>query len=470
MFSMFEAETTFFGSDESVARFYLNQEMFLDKRPAMRALLGADEPAVVPNLEYGSTRAEPLTNTRLVRFNQSQSNIPVFGTQAVVELSPDRSLVSIDAQLADPAGVAQVPPMPTLGPMQALQQIADRCGVDVATLSDVTPPTLMLFHEEERDIWHLAYFFKEVPAAPAEFLQEAMIGDIHHAPDPSPRELQPLLNYLIDAHDGALLFYYSAYPMLGDVPVRCRGLDLDGQKQEFFGRQIGSGFELSDPLRKVTTFDMQLQNIETTTPPGQPVANLGADFAAINQAAISAHVNATRVYDFFKAELMRDSVDDKGMELISIVNCYLKSQGSQHPIWQNAVWWKNRMWYGQEKDQKGNLRSTARHLDVIAHELTHGVTKYTSDLVYKGQSGALNESFSDIFGVIINNWYVNGANSDVSTWNWEIAPGWHGGGLPLRDLRDPKRLGEPDHMNDFLVTNQDNGGVHTRSSPDNKEP
>ena len=60
----------------------------------------------------------------------------------------------------------------------------------------------------------------------------------------------------------------------------------------------------------------------------------------------------------------------------------------------------NRMWYGQ-KLENGKFSSYSRYLDVIAHELTHGVTQYTSNLVYQGQSGALNESFSDIFGVII---------------------------------------------------------------------
>ncbi len=467
----FGAETESFDSDEAAARFYLSQEMFLDERPAISTFMTIDEPAITPGLEYEGTRDEALTKTRLVKFNQSQASIPVFGSQAMVELMPNRALVAIDAQLADPTRVAEVSTLPTLSPMQALQQIAGGCGVEIATLSKVNPPSLMLFHDEDRDIWHLAYFFREVPAAPVKFLQEALAGDTHHAPDPSPRELQPLLNYLVDAHDGALLYYYSAYPMLDymdGMPVRCRGLDIDGRLQQFFGQQVANGFELNDPLRKLKTLDMQLKNIETTVPPVQAVVNQNADFTTSNQAAISAHFNAMCVYDFYKAELKRDGVDDKGMELVSIVNCYLESSGSPHPVWRNAIWWKDRMWYGQEKDQNGNLRSTARYLDVIAHELTHGITQYTSNLVYKDQSGALNESFSDIFGVIINNWYVNGANSDVSTWNWEIAPGWRSGGLPLRDLRNPKRLGEPDHMKEYLVTLQDNGGVHTNSNIHNK--
>ena len=216
------------------------------------------------------------------------------------------------------------------------------------------------------------------------------------------------------------------------------------------------------------TYDLRLQNLQTAPLPAGAVNNQNADFGTNNQAAVSAHVNAARVYDFYKTELKRDGVDDKGMELISIVNCYMPTPNTPAPIWRNAVWWNNCMWYGQEPDASGNLRSTARYLDVIAHELTHGVTQFTSNLMYKDQSGALNESFSDIFGVIINNWYLNGPNSDVATWNWEIAPGWRSGGLPLRDLRDPKRLGAPDHMKDYLVTGNDSGGVHTNSNIHNK--
>ena len=126
------------------------------------------------------------------------------------------------------------------------------------------------------------------------------------------------------------------------------------------------------------------------------------------------------------------------------------------------------MWYGQEQDQNGSLRSTARYLDVIAHELTHGITQYTSNLVYQDQSGALNESFSDIFGVIVNNWCLHGADSDVAAWSWEIAPGWRPNGLPLRDLRNPQAgwahpttCGLPGHA-------ADSGGVHTNSNIHNK--
>ena len=99
--------------------------------------------------------------------------------------------------------------------------------------------------------------------------------------------------------------------------------------------------------------------------------------------------------------------------------------------------------------------------------MTHGVTETTSNLVYRNQSGALNESFSDIFGVLINNWYPNEPNP-ITAWNWEIGPGLGSNNLPLRDMSDPTRTNDPDHMDDYLHTVRDNGGVHTNSNIHNK--
>jgi Zn-dependent metalloprotease len=161
--------------------------------------------------------------------------------------------------------------------------------------------------------------------------------------------------------------------------------------------------------------------------------------------------------------LGRHGIDDRGMELVSVVNCtYARAQDP--PEWHNAVWYDNRMWYGRVKEPDGVLRSFARFLDIIAHELTHGVTEHTANLVYRDQSGALNESLSDIFGVVINNWYSVGPDSDTRGWSWEIGPGLGENGKPLRDMSDPARTGDPGHMNQYLVTRQDNGGVHTNSN------
>src|SRR5262249_12042447 len=151
----------------------------------------------------------------------------------------------------------------------------------------------------------------------------------------------------------------------------------------------------------------------------------------------------------------RRGVNDRGSDVVGVVNCCLDTG----PVWRNAVWWDQRMWFGQDFDANGILRSYAQHLDIIAHELTHGVTESTAGLIYQGQSGVLNESFSDIFGVIVKNWYDidkdvqldRGSRRDsTSGWNWWIGEGLGPRGKPLRDLSDPKATGDPDHMDRFV--------------------
>jgi Zn-dependent metalloprotease len=114
----------------------------------------------------------------------------------------------------------------------------------------------------------------------------------------------------------------------------------------------------------------------------------------------------------------------------------------------------------------GSLRSYAASLEVVAHELLHGLTDATARLEYRFQSGALNESYSDIFGVIVANY----AESDVTRWDWKIGEDLTATGLPLRDMSDPAAGNQPSHMDDYrnLPEDQDNGGVHINSGIHNK--
>lgn len=121
------------------------------------------------------------------------------------------------------------------------------------------------------------------------------------------------------------------------------------------------------------------------------------------------------------------------------------------------------MVYGQ-RSVNGELRSYAVAVDVVAHEMTHGLTDNTARLEYKGESGALNESYSDIMGTII----ANSQKPDIDSWNWEMGEELDGTGVPLRDLSDPARRGQPAHMRDYVNTTRDNGGVHTNSGIHNK--
>ena len=287
-----------------------------------------------------------------------------------------------------------------------------------------------------------------------------------HRLDLSPRDAHPLVDYLVDAHDGTILYYYGTAPTA--IPVKLRGADENGDLQEkIWGNKLASSYALQDPVRNILTFDLGLADLASAALPPDTISSASPDLGDEFKAAVSAHANATRVHDFYNSVLHRDGIDDQDMDLVSIINCFYGQHGPG-PEWCNAMWWKRRMWYGQIRDKNGNLVSMARFLDIIAHELTHGVIDSSSKLVYRDQSGALNESFADIFGIIIKNWYEAPSREDVSTWNWEVGPGLGDGGLPLRDLRDPVRTSDPAHMKDFLHTTHDNGGVHANSNIHNK--
>jgi Zn-dependent metalloprotease len=106
--------------------------------------------------------------------------------------------------------------------------------------------------------------------------------------------------------------------------------------------------------------------------------------------------------------------------------------------------------------------------DIVAHELTHGITDYTARLEYLGESGALNESYSDIFGVLV----ANIGQPDVKKWNSLIGEGLFGPNTALRDMKKPENFDQPSHMDKYKklpkTENGDWGGVHTNSGIHNK--
>lgn len=425
-------------------------------------------PDAEPSPEVALRDVQPsrLTGTSVVRFDQVRSSIPIFGSHMVVEVAASGALVGVQADVAAVQGTS---PIPTVTPEAAMASIAALAGVDAAALQAPAAPTLTFFHEDDEDAdrWHLAWFFKDVPVEPA---HEPSRCRGHGG---SPRRSSPRYDYLVDAHGGEVVFYYSTAPRArGEVPaipIKCTGSDELGVAQEFFGQAVAGGFELSDPMRRLKTFDLAGGDIsvEPIELPKAPLRSDAAEFPAKHRAAVSAHVNVGRVLDFYRTVLMRDSVDDKGMEIESIVNC-ISSGDDTPPNWSNAVWWNGRMWYGQIHGPNGEVRSFSAFLDVIAHELTHGVIESSANLIYKGESGALNESLCDIFGVIIGNWYRVGADSDPGGWSWEFGPGLGDDGKPIRDLADPARTGDPASMTDYVRTREDEGGVHSNSNIHNK--
>lgn len=171
---------------------------------------------------------------------------------------------------------------------------------------------------------------------------------------------------------------------------------------------------------------------------------------------------AGTTYDFYTGIFGRSSVDGKGKRLDSTVH-----YGTR---FDNAMWDGRQMIYG-DGDGKLFKRFTAS-LDVIAHEITHGHTQYLCNLGYSGQTGALNEHISDVFGSMVKQWARNQAANEA---DWLIGAELFGPGVAARGIRslaapgtayDDPVLGtdpQPAHMRDYVVTADDNGGVHINS-------
>ncbi|HMT30689.1 MAG TPA: M4 family metallopeptidase, partial [Bacteroidia bacterium] len=174
-----------------------------------------------------------------------------------------------------------------------------------------------------------------------------------------------------------------------------------------------------------------------------------------DDAALDAHWGTQKTYDYYLQTHSRNSYNNAGAILRSYVHY---SSG-----YNNAFWNGSQMTYG---DGNGSTFSPLTELDVVAHELTHGVTEYSSNLVYSYQSGALNESFSDIFGTTVDFF------ARPLTANWKIGdqcytPGTAGDALRFMD--NPNAAGDPDtYLGTYWYTGTgDAGGVHTNSGVQN---
>jgi len=175
------------------------------------------------------------------------------------------------------------------------------------------------------------------------------------------------------------------------------------------------------------------------------------------------------VYKFYHDVLHRDSFNSHG----AVINFY----GDYGDAYDNAFWDGKQLVFGTGDEEI--FLNFADFIDVIAHEFTHGVTQYEANLSYQGQSGALNEAISDIIGETIKQYEAKQSANDA---DWLVGAGLINkenfpDAIALRSMKEPgtaynnNRLGkdpQPDHMNKYVNTDEDNGGVHINSGIPNK--
>lgn len=258
----------------------------------------------------------------------------------------------------------------------------------------------------------------------------------------------------VDANSGQVVFENNR---IHHQDVAASGNTLyDGNRSFTADQTGGSSFRLRQTGQGIETYDL---NNGT---------NYGAavDFTSSNvnswsdATGVQAHWGAEQTHSYYQANHNRNSYNGTGGTILSYVHY------SSNYV--NAFWDGTRMTYG---DGDGVNYSPLVSLDIVGHEISHGVTEYAANLVYQRESGALNESFSDIFGEAIEN-YSTGSND----WQMGTDIGIGGSGA-IRSMNNPNAFGDPDTYGGTYWYNPNCGtpsnsndycGVHTNSGVQNK--
>ena len=434
---------------ETAARHYLTNALASEALPTFTA---GDASAEKSEFKLITVEAVPLTGTQMVKFCQYYRRIPVYGSLVAVELDKKNELISINSTLTEPTNVD---PVASVAPADVLQTVVRASGSDPKSLE--ATPNVYYYFDRDAQRWRLVYIMRDVPNTKGLQDVEAATAGVYNRRVQS-SGVTKAFDYVVDAHSGELV---AELPRSHNVRVRARD-GLKKMRTINFSKNSKGSF-LHDPELNLHTFDFGYGNVDVLVSklPGRYVANPPKPW---NGAAVSAHANAADVLKFLSTVLRRNGVDNMGGPVRSSINC-VEESGTKE--WDNATWYRKQMMYGQSKVD-GELRSWALAKDIVAHELTHGITDYTARIEYLGESGALNESYSDIFGVIV----ANIGKSDVKKWNWLIGDGLFGPDTALRDMKKPENFDQPSHMDDYLklpkTENGDWGGVHTNSGIHNK--
>ncbi len=400
-------------------------------------------------LRFESQAADDL-GSRHETFQQMFQGVPVWGATLNAHFDRAGAMYAVNARYAPtPDAIA--------GPGYRVSE-AQAVALAEADLARHTP--LEDFAPETRKI--LAY---PGPAAAKNVWMESAGTKAHWA---WRVEIRPIFRdnwrYFIDGATGAILEKYNASN--ADGPKVANATDLLGATVAINTYQVGTAYYLIDATRKSFNAKGALPN-----DPKGALWTLDAgstDLAKVSQvssktnawtdpAAVSAHGNTAKVFEYYLNAFGRLGIDGAGSSVISAVHVTEKGQKMD-----NAYWNGKAMCYG---DGNTGFKPLARALDVAAHEMTHGVIDATVNLEYKFQSGALNESMADVFGAMVDgdDWKIG---EDV------VNPAVFKSGA-LRDMEDPHNGAtgpsqngwQPAHMDEFqtLKLEDDNGGVHVNS-------
>lgn len=247
----------------------------------------------------------------------------------------------------------------------------------------------------------------------------------------------------VDAHTGAIVWEQN---LIHEADVTGTATTLySGNQTITCDHTGGNNHRLQETGRGngIRTFT----NNNTTNYSNTDITNNSNNWT-VPSAGLDAHWGSEMTYDYYLNEHGRNSIDGNGFRLDSYVN--------HDNNYQNAFWDGSVMTYGDGAGNNAPLTS----IDIAGHEVTHGLTTNTANLIYQDESGALNESFSDIFGNTIERW----ARPTQNSWTLGEDLNW-----VIRDMSNPKAENDPDTYGGvyYYTGTNDNGGVHTNSGVQN---
>jgi bacillolysin len=240
----------------------------------------------------------------------------------------------------------------------------------------------------------------------------------------------------VDAHTGKILESYNTTE--SSTPATANAVDALGKIRTLNVTLDQGLYYLEDSVANIQTYSA---NGKVISAANQPVPYSSKNNTWTDSLAVSAHANARVTYDFYLNRENRTGLDGNNGQLHLI----LHYTDTGKPL-------DNAFWAGGGVFAFGDAEPFAQALDVVAHEMTHGVTEYTVGLIYQNQSGALNESISDVMACM------------VDSLNWTMGEALPKG--PIRDLLNPAKYSMPADMSGYKTfpLSQDQGGVHYNMS------
>ena len=326
-----------------------------------------------------------------------------------------------------------------------------------------------------------------LPAAGDATFRLAWVGEVMTRRD--------AVRVFIDARTGAVIRRYSMLQRQAANAAIGLGVGVLGDEKKVSTSSVAGIFVASDPLRPpvITTNDLRGNTSRALAVLANGAPLVTADLASstsnhwTDTAVVDAHTYSAYTYDYYFTRFGRRGLDNANRPLTNLVHLVKRddiftASADLLELYLNSFYCGECaggvMVYGEGMPGGVYSLSTGQRidyfagaLDVVAHELTHGVTNFTSRLEYVNESGALNESFSDIMGTSVEFFVQPAGNGQLKAdylIGEDIVAGVLFGALDgLRSMADPARYGQPDHYSKLVVLpaddDHDNGGVHVNS-------